>query len=647
MALVLGIDTGGTFTDSVIYDLENQQVIAKAKSLTTYHDLNLGILDSIRQLCFDRFGEISLVSLSTTMATNAIVEGRGCEVGLLLIGEMPVGPLPVRHYTLVRGGHDIKGFPREELDLDQVAEALEELRSKVEVIAVSGFASVRNPEHELRVRELVREKMDLPVVCGHQLTTSLGFHERTVTAALNARLIPIITQLIAAVKKALSNLGITAPLMIVKGDGALMSEDVALEKPIETILSGPAASIIGATALTGVSQALVLDMGGTTTDIAVVQNGTPGINPEGARVGGWYTRVEAADVSTFGLGGDSQLWVNKDRQLNLGPQKVWPLSFVGAQHPYLLEELEVQRSQRIRLRPGAASDAYIHLRKYDPALCSPLEKKALALLESGPHSHFYLANALETGPFSFDLDRLVQTGIVAKVGVTPTDLLHARGILTKWDGETARLGIQILADTLGIPPEDFIQLAFDNITRQLCLAVLQSSLRFEGAPEGALNSLESDYLVNKLLTPQPDEIIHATMELSLPIVAIGAPVEAYLPEVAKRINARLIIPDHAEVANAVGAATGQIMERIRMTIQPAPDGYFLYSQWERRNFGDLDTAKAYAMKQAEQQATLMAERSGAVHPEIIKQCYDVYSHGSMGTHVETRIEVTVIGRPRW
>ncbi|HWI54450.1 MAG TPA: hydantoinase/oxoprolinase family protein, partial [Desulfobacteria bacterium] len=301
MVLALGIDTGGTFTDSVIYQLAEGTVVVKAKAPTTYNDFARGIRNSINKMAFKEFEKIRLVSLSTTMATNAIVEGRGCEVGLILIGEKPNGPLPVRNFAVVRGGHDIKGNPREELDPEEVEQALEAIKDNVEAFAVSGFASVRNPEHELRIKELIEKKYNLPVVCGHQLTTSLGFHERSVTAALNAKLIPIIRGLINSVKSVLAELKINdAQLMVVKGDGTLMNVSTALEKPIETILSGPAASIIGATVLTDLSHALVLDMGGTTTDIAVLKNGVPRINPEGATVGGWLTRVEAANIYTYG-----------------------------------------------------------------------------------------------------------------------------------------------------------------------------------------------------------------------------------------------------------------------------------------------------------------------------------------------------------
>src|SRR5262249_18128708 len=158
--------------------------------------------------------------------------------------------------------------------------------------------SVRNPAHELRARALIRSCSGKPVTCAHELSSKLDAPRRALTAALNARLTPQIRHLIDALAVVLAQEQIDAPLMIVKGDGSLMKAEIALEYPVETILSGPAASVVGAGYLTGHKHFLVSDMGGTTTDCAVVSNGRPAINAEGALIGGWRTMVEAVDVRT-------------------------------------------------------------------------------------------------------------------------------------------------------------------------------------------------------------------------------------------------------------------------------------------------------------------------------------------------------------
>ncbi len=216
MSLVLGIDTGGTYTDGVIIERTTKQIIAKAKALTTREDLSIGIVNCINQMDFDNFAEIGVVSLSTTLATNAIVEGRGCEVGLLMIGFSPTQKLPVQEIRTVPGGHTVKGEEKEAMDEALTREAIESFRGKVDAIAISSYLSIRNPVHELTAQALVREILDVPVVCAHHLTRSLGVHERTVTAILNARLIPIIKELLLSVKKVLAEKQIKAAIMVVK-----------------------------------------------------------------------------------------------------------------------------------------------------------------------------------------------------------------------------------------------------------------------------------------------------------------------------------------------------------------------------------------------------------------------------------------------
>ncbi|MDW8072471.1 MAG: hydantoinase/oxoprolinase family protein, partial [Anaerolineae bacterium] len=316
MALSLGIDTGGTYTDAVLFD-ELRGVIASAKALTTKYDFTVGIREAVEGVLMD--GSLSrmfrLVSLSTTLATNAVVEGHGAPICLLLIGYPPdtleyegLGQVmkgdPV---VFIQGGHTVTGDEQAPLDLVAVRQAIETHAAHVAAFAVSGYFAVRNPEHELRVRQLIREMTHLPVSCGHELSSNLNAPRRALTAALNARLIPFLYQLITAVRALLHEKGITAPLMVVKGDGSLVEAQLALERPVETILSGPAASVIGARYLSGEQNMVVVDMGGTTTDIALVQNGRPVLNRDGAVIGGWHTMVEAVAVHTFGLGGDSEV----------------------------------------------------------------------------------------------------------------------------------------------------------------------------------------------------------------------------------------------------------------------------------------------------------------------------------------------------
>src|SRR5882724_8297873 len=345
----IGLDTGGTYTDAVA--LDGDRVVATAKALTTHWDLSIGLGNAIRAV-LARHAQgvgrenISLVSVSTTLATNAVVENRVSPTCAILVGldedmversglSRMEGCIVVR----VGGGHDATGDELEPLDESAVDATVRELGPKVEAFAVAGLFSVRNSAHERRVRDRIRSVSTKPVTCSYELSSKLDAPQRALTAALNARLRPQIRHLLEALGRVLAAEAISAPLMIVKGDGTLMRAEVALEYPVETVLSGPAASIVGAGFLSGLEDFAVSDMGGTTTDVAIVVGGRPVVREEGAVVGGWRTMVEAVDVHTCGLGGDSEVYFDREQRLAVGPRKATPLSLLAHQFPDVLVEL--------------------------------------------------------------------------------------------------------------------------------------------------------------------------------------------------------------------------------------------------------------------------------------------------------------------
>ena len=340
----MGIDTGGTYTDAVLWS-EAAGVAAKAKALTTRHDLAVGIsgaVDAVLAKAAVAPSAIKLVSMSTTLATNALVEGQGGRVALVMIGfsqadlardglQAALGTDPV---LFVPGGHDVHGNAAA-LDLAALEAALPELAAGVSGFAVCAYFAVRNPAHEIAARDLIREKTGLPVTASHELSAKLGGPRRALTTLLNARLISMIDRLVAATEGFLEQRGIAAPLMVVRGDGALVSAAFARQRPIETILSGPAASLVGARHMTGLDEAVVSDIGGTTTDVAVLDKGRPRLDPEGATVGGFRTMVEAVAMRTFGLGGDSEVALEDgglSPRILLGPRRVVPLALAAFSH---------------------------------------------------------------------------------------------------------------------------------------------------------------------------------------------------------------------------------------------------------------------------------------------------------------------------
>ncbi len=653
MSLVLGIDTGGTYTDGVILDRTNKKILAKAKSLTTRDDLSRGITACINNMNFDDFNDVKIVSLSTTLATNAIVEGRGCEVGLIMIGMEPQHELPIDEIRCVAGGHNVKGKEKAPLNEDAVREAVESFRGKVDAVAVSGYLSIRNPAHEIRVQEIVKEVLDVPVVCAHHLTRSLGIHERTVTAILNARLIPIIKELLDSVKKVLKEKEINAPIMIVKGDGSLMGEEQAQDKPIETLLSGPASSIIGATFLAGVDDGLVLDMGGTTTDIAILKNGVPRIDPEGAKVGGWLTRVEAAAINTYGLGGDSYLQLDMNGSFKVGPQRVWPIGVMAYHYPHLYEELKNIKIERsYLLLYSQVTDCFMVLNEKETVSLNDREQAIVDILKDGPHSLFYIAHHLNADLNFLNLDRLVNVGVLGRISVTPTDILHAKGTYTQWDAKASKLAVSLLAYRFKMSLEDFIPFAENNIVNELCYACLQSLSNNDGNEFILKDEEVARYFVMKRLEPDADSALICDLRPKIPVIGIGAPVKAWLPPMAGKLGAQLIIPEDPEVANAIGSAAGQIMTSVKIEINPGEcaTGYVLHSSYEMRDFEELEEAVAYAKEFAASKAKEIAENDGASHIELVIHHKDIYAESGMienDIYIGSVIEAIATEPPEW
>ena len=450
--LLLGLDTGGTYTDAVIYS-ETSGVIATAKALTTRHDLSVGVSNAIGAALeagtTDAASRIALVSLSTTLATNALVEGQGGRAGLVMIGFEPgdlardglapaLGDDPV---LFLKGGHDVYG--RESpFDIAPLDAWLDEHAERMSAIAIVGYFAVRNPAHELAVRDRVRELTGLPTTLSHELTSKLGGPRRALTTLLNARLVPMISRLIRATIASLSARGIAAPLMVVRGDGALISAEEALARPIETILSGPAASIVGARHLTGLDAAVVSDIGGTTTDVAVLEGGFPRLDADGATVGPYRTMVEAVAMHTFGLGGDSEVHLSEDgmaRGLKLGPRRLMPLSLAAtiAEAPVIA----ALNRQIATPNPGRLDGRFALSAGLPAAAAAALSPKERALYDRLTDAPQPLDELLSSVPQRATLDRLAARGLALIAGFTPSDAMHVLGRQDQWNGEAARLGV--------------------------------------------------------------------------------------------------------------------------------------------------------------------------------------------------------------
>ena len=662
----LGFDTGGTFTDAAILDGE-RRVVATAKSLTTHWDLSIGIAGAIRAVLAKMPSQgtreaVRLVSVSTTLATNSVVENRFSPVGSILIGfdDSMVERSGLRNDGMgtvirVRGGHDATGDVFEPLDEAGAIAAIKECVHRVDAFAVSARFSVRNPAHELRLKELIRGVTGKSVTCAHELSSRLDAPRRALTAALNARLTPQIRQLIEALTKVLAQEQIDAPLMIVKGDGSLMRADVALEYPVETVLSGPAASVVGAGFLTGLRDFAVSDMGGTTTDVAVVNDGRPRVNADGALIGGWRTMVEAVDVRTMGLGGDSEVDFDRDTKLRVGPRKVTSLSLLATQFPEIIQDLRVLSVQD-RLPEFPTLYAYRNPASALPAHTDGLEQRVWAGLTDQPRRvSTFCGN--QTGLAA--LRRLADARLVTIAGFTPSDAMHVLGIQQSWSREAAELAAQILAiverngRALDRAPtaQEIAQRTHEHIVRESGRIVLSTALALDPGIEakGGRWGILGDQLIEDTLAGRPfSSLVGAQLQLAIPLIAIGAPVAAYYPEVAQRLGCELHVPDHAGVCNAVGAVAGVVTESVDIFInQPAFKLYRVHDPAGTKDYSDLAEATSHAERVARALALALALRAGAEDPAVRVSRTEQRAHmGTGGDYVaELTIRATATGRP--
>ena len=659
MAYQLGLDTGGTYTDAVLID-DNQTVVASAKSLTTHEDLIQGLRGATQAVLSDQLRPITLVSLSTTLATNALVEGRGRPVCLVLIGYRQeqlskarlVEALGRDPHGFVAGGHSASGDPVCNLDVAALTELINSVKDSVEAFAVSSLFSVRNPEHENQAQALIQKLSGKPVSCGHSLSSGLDAPRRALTALLNARLIPMIRSLLRAAEQLLSETDISAPLMVVKGDGSLVSAEVAEQSPVETILSGPAASVVGAQFLSKEPMLMVSDMGGTTTDIAMIRNAQPRLSADGATVGGWRTMVEAIDVKTFGLGGDSRILFNREqRGFVVGPERVMPISLLINKHPELKQVLHKQLELP---RSTTHSAEFVMAHAAEP---TDLTKQQQELWEYIKRKPIDVQTVFDDQTLDRAMLRLTQRGIVLRSGFTPTDAAHIVGDLNEWDTEAATLAARLLmrysSNNLGLHFDDEKQFArhiMDEVSRLTALAILDTHLSEQIADKSrflkGLDSSQRKLLADLLVDGEHDEL-QMQLALQFPVIGLGAPVGSYYPKTAQWLKTTAILPEQGNVANALGAVVGSVRQQHEIVITPAGGkNVSVHFKSGTQVFDDLELAAAAAIDAAIEEARQLAAKAGAKNISVEYQREDnIVDTSGEKVFFESRIVATAIGRP--
>jgi N-methylhydantoinase A/oxoprolinase/acetone carboxylase beta subunit len=534
---IIGIDTGGTYTDTVLLARTSGKVLAKAKVPTTHFDLARGAGEALHKLLAGSVAapsDILSVCISSTLATNSVVENKGARVAVIVIGYVRHFKLPVKAVVFVKGGHNIDGKEEEPLDIDYLVTLIEGLKNEVDAYAVCAAMSMKNPTHEL-VTEKAIAMIDpsKPVFCSHRISNLTGMHERAATAGLHAKLMPIMGDFISGVEKAMAALHLTCPAIVIGGNGMAIESKRAITEAGMTVASGPACTAhFGAAQIK--TEALVIDVGGTTTDIAMVQNGHPLLASEGCQIGLWKTHVEAVDMHTFGIGGDSHVHVGERGEIRIGPNRVTPLSMAGDGHCPPGEWLGIDtKSRLIVLRPEARP------------LVPDSELTAL-FCTTGRLTPAMIRERTGLGgiPLDVELESLTRRQLIFECGFTPTDALHVLGKIDLGDEKAAVAGAEILGGALALTATEFSQMVLDRteelIENMIIDYVIQRSWQ---------NSL-TGFIASRKNHP----VLGVEFSIKIPFIGIGAAARFLLPGVAARLRTTVTFPENCEVGNAIGAA---------------------------------------------------------------------------------------------
>lgn len=615
----IGIDTGGTYTDAIVIKREQgspknitkngiknntkknnaksgntkniDNILASVKALTTHGNLSKGISDALSKALQaavkksnDDFNvkDVSLVSLSTTLATNALVEGQGSSLGVFTLGFNDAmverteisKAIPDAILLNVKGGHLYTGIEQQPLETDAIRQALKGKMGALDAYAVAGHYAVRNQAHERQAQQLIREITGATVTASCDLSDSLNGPRRALTAAFNAQIVSLIVQLENAVRESMQALGLDAPIMIVKGDGSIASAESVMQTPIETILSGPAASVIGARYLTGETDFLISDIGGTTTDVATVIDGWPALNDAGADVGGYRTLVKAIDMKTMGLGGDSEVDIGELSKLSLLSNRVLPLSMLATRWPYIEKELSLALMAENGMRSAIQ---YLLLQPTDSTDFTEYEKEFIGLLNTEKPTLY--RSVVASAKDRSCLKRLMNRGVVRASGFTPSDAAHILGYQSQWNTQAARYAAELLGRATGRVMGSSHEIVSNEITslaQEVHDAVVDKSTRLLINQLSGIQFNESDPLISAAANGS-ENIVNMKVQLSsrLPIVAVGGPAKIFYPKVGERLGQEVLIPEYSHVANAIGAAVALVKSQVNIEITQHQNGQFL------------------------------------------------------------------------
>jgi N-methylhydantoinase A/oxoprolinase/acetone carboxylase beta subunit len=657
----IGIDTGGTYTDAVVYDFETRKILDSSKALTTRDDLSRGILEALDQLDPQLLQRAGMVALSTTLATNACVEGKGGRAKLLFIGidkktvdwvGREAGLTDPEVIWCLDARTSIDGRVCEAPDWEQFLKDSEDWFRDADALAVVALnASSNGAVLEKEALSAIEARHPIPVIAGHELFSDLDAIKRGASALLNGRLIPVLAEFLEAIRRSLKARNLDVPVAIVRSDGSLMSERFTGVRPVETILCGPAASIVGGQALSGEREAVIVDMGGTTTDIALIRDGNAVKATSGILIGAWHTFVKGVYVETLGLGGDSAVRLDKSGALTIESRRVIPLSMAASRWPGVKPSLQKLLSAREKHSlPLHEFFALVKDIEGNPGF-SEEEKRFCRALQDGPLIYEDAARALGRDLYSLDVQRLEREGVVIRAGLTPTDVMHLRGDFAAFDREVALLGAQFVSNSAGTNPAALGDWVYGEIKRKLYLSIAGMLIREDmpsfhkaGVGQGLTRFLNRAWQMSK--SPSGGTRFQVLTDSTL--VGVGAPIHLFLPDVARALGAKCAVPKLAGVANALGAVAGNVAAESAAIIRPWNEGLFqVLGTRESVEAENLEEATRLAREIAERGARLEAARRGAAGELVVrfeeKPLVSQTGYGS-DVFIEAKVTATAIGK---
>ena len=671
MMLGIGIDTGGTCTDAVVYDLDTKEILGAGKALTTKSHLETGIANALDCLPPELIKKAEFLALSTTLATNACVENKGSRAKLLMIGFDPKMMEHLKDIYASYGFRDLTQF----IILDAKVENLfpdafdpdwGDLKKKAPeyfsdcdcVGIVQKHPRANGGRFELRARQILKDTLSIPVTIAYDISNEIDILKTCAGTMLNARLIPLISEFMDAVHHVMEDRHLHIPLSIVRSDGTLMSEEMAKTYPVETLLCGPAASVVGGSELSLEASGIIVDMGGTTTDIALIHDKEPVLATDGIHIGQWKTMVNGLYVDTFGLGGDTAVRY-ENNHIFLDTVRVIPISVLASQYDHVLPALQKLSALR-RFHTRWIHEFYVLQKdisgkngytEEEQRLCAVLKEKPLITLD--------LSERMGMDPHFLPVERLEQDGVLMKSGLTPTDMMILKGDFQKYNPAAANAALHCLFANVKEPLEQIPDLVYELVIQRMYRNLGRIILQQQYPKQKAF--FQHDYLnpmldcfyeqAKNALDHPGDTCRDAALSLStpLPLIGVGAPVHIFLPRVAALLQTRAVVPEYAGVANALGAVTSRKVTRCDLTVKAEYDGgackgYSLFENGEKYLFdepGDaISFGKEVLLRAVKKRATLQGLGE---HPHVeIRTEENRIGHSKEGLLLEIFLHATAI-----